>query len=55
MRTQLKDHGGDPKCPINGQLRGLFFLANNKNGEPRSHYSYFGPRKIQIKADELFV
>jgi len=53
MCTVLKDHGGDPKCPINGRLSGLFFLANNEYGEP-PQYSYFGPRRIQIEADELF-
>ena len=54
MRTELKDNGGDPRSPINGQVRGLFFLANNDfSGEPPSH-SYFGPARIQIKADELF-
>ena len=54
MRTELKDDGGDPRSPINGQLRGLFFMANNDtNGEPPP-YSYFGPARIQIKADELF-
>jgi len=53
MRTELKDNGGDPRSPINGQLRGLFFLANNDSGEPRIA-SYFGPARIQIKSDELF-
>ena len=54
MQTELKDHGGDPRSPINGKLQGLFFLANNDTtGEPPS-YSYFGPARIQIRADELF-
>ena len=53
MRTELKDNGGDPRSPINGRLRGLFFMANNIFGNPPP-YSYFGPRRIQIKADELF-
>jgi len=54
MQMELKDHGGDPRSPINGKLQGLFFLANNDMaGEPPSH-SYFGPARIQIKADELF-
>jgi len=53
MRTILKDHSGDPDSPIKGQLRGLFFLANNTYGEPPP-YSYCGPRRIQIKADHMF-
>jgi len=54
MRTQLKDDGGDPRSPINGKLRGLFFMANNDmSGEPPD-YSFFGPVRIQIKSDELF-
>jgi len=53
MHTELKDNGGDPRSPINGRLRGLFFLANNESGEPPP-YSYFGPERIQIKSDELF-
>jgi len=53
MSTIMKDHGGDPRSPINGQLRGLFFLANNDFGKPPS-YSFFGPARIQIRADELF-
>ena len=53
MRTEFKDNGGDPRSPINGRLRGLFFMANNVNGQPPP-YSYFGPRRIQIEADELF-
>lgn len=53
MTTVLKDHGGDPRSPINGKLRGLFFMARNISGDPPP-YSYFGPRRIQIKADVLF-
>ena len=54
MHTERKDDGGDPRSPINyGQLRGLFFMTNNVDGDPPSH-SYFGPRRIQIEADELF-
>ena len=52
MGTQVKDNGGDPRSPINGRLRGLFFMANNVNGEPPP-YSYFGPIRIQIAAGEL--
>jgi len=52
MKTIIKDQGGDPNSPINGQLYGLFFMARNDFGEPPP-YSYFGPRRIQIRADEL--
>lgn len=54
MHTERKDDGGDPMSPINyGQLRGLFFMANNVDGDPPPD-SYFGPRRIQIEAEELF-
>ena len=53
MRMKMKDNGGDPDSPINGRLSGLFFLAKNECGNP-PQYSYFGPSRIQIKADELF-
>ena len=29
---KLKDKGGDPYCPINGKLDGIFFCANSSNG-----------------------
>lgn len=54
MTTELKDNGGDPRSPINGQLRGLFFLSQNYASGELPSFSYFGPRRIQIEADELF-
>lgn len=53
MRKIMKDHGGDPSSPINSNLSGLFFMARNSDGEPPP-FSYFGPARIQIRADELF-
>jgi len=35
MKTLVKDASGDERSPINGEISGLFFLANiDYNGEP---------------------
>ena len=52
MRAYIKDHSGDQASPINGQLDGLFFMANNVNGIPPSR-SPFGPRRFQVPAEFL--
>jgi len=53
MEVYPKDNSGDQGSPINGQLSGLFFMANNINGEPPST-SQFGPRRFQVPAEFLF-
>jgi len=54
MKAYLKDYSGDQGSPINGQINGLFFMANNINGEPPST-SQFGPRRFQVPAEFLFA
>ena len=51
METLLKDDNGDPGCPINGQVQGLFFstIVNPQTGKP-IFYSPFGSRRLQVKA-----
>jgi Phytanoyl-CoA hydroxylase-interacting protein C-terminus len=34
MKVHMKDQSGDPRSPINGRLRGLFFLATHSCGKP---------------------
>lgn len=52
MQAYLKDNSGDQASPINGQINGLFFMANNINGEPPPT-SQFGPRRFQVPAECL--
>jgi hypothetical protein len=35
MEVVTKDNSGDPGSPINGKLKGLFFMARNENGQPQ--------------------
>jgi len=52
MKVYRKDNSGDQASPINGQLDGLFFMANNVNGEPPPT-SPFGARRFQVPAELL--
>ena len=52
MEVYKKDNSGDPASPINGQIKGLFFMAKNINGRPPED-SPFGEIRIQIPADVL--
>lgn len=58
METVLKDYTGDPRSPINGTIRGLFFSAtvkcNNKYGDPIP-FSPFGPRRLLVPALHLLA
>ena len=49
METYKKDDGGDPRCPINNKLPGLFFLGKKYN-----HSSPFGDTRIEIPVGDLF-
>ena len=53
MEVYPKYNSDDQGSPINGQLSGLFFMANNINGEPPSTLQ-FGPRRFQVPAEFLF-
>jgi len=52
MEVYTKDNGGDPASPINGQINGLFFMANNINGCPPRD-SQFGEVRLQVPAEVL--
>lgn len=55
MKVYVKDTNGDPCCPINGRLDGLFFQVNlsfwNKEIFP---YSVFGPVRLKIPSKAMF-
>ena len=54
MEVYIKDNNGDPGCPINGQIKGLFFAVRP---EPSTmevpNVSPFGERRITIPIDQL--
>ena len=52
MKVYVKDNSGDQASPINGKVKGLFFMANNVGGKPPST-SQFGPRRFQVPAEYL--
>lgn len=52
MKVYDKDNSGDQASPINGQIKGLFFMAKNINGKPPED-SPFGAIRIQIPAGVL--
>ncbi|XP_046568065.1 phytanoyl-CoA hydroxylase-interacting protein-like isoform X2 [Haliotis rubra] len=53
MEPYLKDHGGDPRCPINGRLKGLFFNVTLQGGTI-PHKSPFGARRVKLPLSEVF-
>jgi len=53
MNTLLKDASGDERSPINGEISGLFFLANvDYYGEP-FYASPFGDTRLLVDARAL--
>jgi len=53
METYLKDASGDLRSPINGEIQGLFFLANvNRQGQPFP-YSPFGDTRLFIRTQDV--
>jgi len=52
MEVYAKDNSGDPGSPINGQIDGLFFMANNISGKPPPT-SQFGSQRFQVRAEVL--
>ncbi|XP_067676113.1 phytanoyl-CoA hydroxylase-interacting protein-like [Haliotis asinina] len=50
MEPYLKDNGGDPRCPINGRLKGLFFNVTLKNGSIPPN-SPFGDTRVKVFDD----
>jgi len=55
MSVIEKDLGGHPGSPINGQMCGLFFLANVQgNGKPKN-FSPFGSRRFMVPCEHLLT
>jgi Phytanoyl-CoA hydroxylase-interacting protein C-terminus len=54
MAPYIKDHSGDRLSPINGQINGLFFMAEVEPGtsEPR-HASAFGNTRLVVPVEAL--
>ncbi|XP_046584392.1 phytanoyl-CoA hydroxylase-interacting protein-like [Haliotis rubra] len=53
MMPQLKDNGGDPRCPINGRLKGVFFGVTPWNGRLPTK-SPFGDTRVVVPLKRLF-
>jgi len=53
MKAYLKDATGDVRAPINGEIKGLFFMtAVDENSQPRE-MSPFGDTRILIRAEVI--
>jgi len=52
MKAYLKDATGDLRAPINGEIKGLFFMSDVAVGEPQSR-SAFGDTRLLVRADIL--
>ncbi|XP_067675468.1 phytanoyl-CoA hydroxylase-interacting protein-like isoform X1 [Haliotis asinina] len=53
MKPQLKDGGGDPRCPINGKLEGVFFGVTLWNGDLPDKSPY-GDTRVAVPLERLF-
>jgi hypothetical protein len=56
MKPYIKDMGGDPKCPTNGRIDGLFFMGNTdmNNRQRLPPISPFGSQRFIIVANRFF-
>lgn len=56
MKVYDKNSGGDPGCPINHQIKGLFFTATvnrgSTSGEP-IYNSPFGSSRLMVPVEDL--
>lgn len=55
MKTLLKDASGDELSPINGEISGLFFLANVDYGGEPFHSSPFGNTRLLVRAETMLA
>ena len=54
MEVYIKDNNGDPGCPINGQIKGLFFAVRTEPSTKEvPNVSPFGERRIILPIDKL--
>ena len=56
MEPYIKDMNGDPRCPTNGRINGLFFMGRPDRNRPNClpKVSPFGPMRFIIPAQRLF-
>ncbi len=55
MEVYIKDENGDPLCPINGQINGLFFAVRpNPKTKQLPTESFFGGMRICLPVQDLF-
>jgi len=52
MKTYIKDASGDPRSPINGEIKGLFFMSKVEDGHPQAR-SPFGNTRLLVRANIL--
>jgi len=52
MKTYLKDASGDLRAPINGEIKGLFFMSKVQDGQPQPQ-SPFGDTRLLVRAKIL--
>ncbi|XP_071115344.1 phytanoyl-CoA hydroxylase-interacting protein-like [Haliotis cracherodii] len=53
MEPYLKSKGGDPRCPINGKVKGLFFNVTLVDGTLPDK-SPFGDTRVEVPLSEVF-
>ena len=56
MEPYIKDMNGDPKCPINGRINGLFFMGRLDRNNPLClpPVSPFGDTRFIVPVERLF-
>ncbi|XP_071118372.1 phytanoyl-CoA hydroxylase-interacting protein-like [Haliotis cracherodii] len=53
MMPTVKDNGGDPRCPINGKLSGVFFGVTLWKGILPT-ISPYGDTRVQVPLEQVF-
>ena len=56
MKMYLKDNNGDPRSPINGRIKGLFFATgvDQDTGQP-TNWSHFGAKRVSIPSKTMLM
>ncbi|XP_046355509.2 phytanoyl-CoA hydroxylase interacting protein-like [Haliotis rufescens] len=53
MMPTVKDNGGDPRCPVNGKLSGVFFGVTPWDGDLPIR-SPFGDTRVKVPLERVF-
>ncbi|XP_071119672.1 phytanoyl-CoA hydroxylase-interacting protein-like [Haliotis cracherodii] len=53
MMPTVKDNGGDPRCPINGKLSGVFFGVTRSNSDLPTRSPY-GDTRVKVPLEQVF-